>query len=76
MDKSNIFFIYICSLFLIFCNEDNQVGNIIDNLRKLEIHCDKGFYLNGNSCFKCYEIALIVMVYVVLNVKKVIILIK
>ena len=52
-----LFLLDISLFFLIsiYCDNDDSVKNIIRDLRKLQIHCDKGFYLNGNSCFACFE---------------------
>ena len=54
--KINILFLFdIYLLFLIHLSKENKIENNIYELRKLESQCDKGFYLNGNSCFQCYE---------------------
>ena len=54
----NIFIVLFFDLFLLFsnlCKCSNSNKDIVNNFRKLETQCDKGFYLNGGSCFACYE---------------------
>ena len=55
MDKNILFYFNLIFMTLIHFNDVKSFENYTNNIRKLEINCDKGFYQNGDSCFECYE---------------------
>ena len=66
MTKRISFIIIFVLYAFIFCTFEIHQNSIINKNYKIEINpkyykryletkCDKGFYLNGDKCFECYE---------------------
>ena len=60
MSKKRIIFVYIIFIFIIkksnFQNQKNKFSTHDKNKKRiLDNKCPKGFYLNGEECFQCYE---------------------